>query len=146
MTITTHFSLEEFACHDGTPYPQDKIESCLRPLCLGLEEVRSLFGRPLHIISGYRTPKYNRKIRGARSSRHMYGDAADFRVDGIVIDEVQRLIAVGLDRSTFPRFGGFGRYQTFTHLDMRPRSPHGGIVRWTTSVIGARDAQRTLGS
>jgi hypothetical protein len=38
-------------------------------------------GRPILVMSGYRTPAYNRSLGNVRMSRHQYGDAADIIVD-----------------------------------------------------------------
>lgn len=38
-------------------------------------------GRPVLIMSGYRTPAYNRSLGNVRMSRHQYGDAADLIID-----------------------------------------------------------------
>ena len=46
------------------------IESILDPL-------RELYGRPIHVTSGYRCPKLNRLVGGAPNSQHMRGEAAD---------------------------------------------------------------------
>jgi uncharacterized protein YcbK (DUF882 family) len=81
MKITEHFSVHEFDCRDGTPYPPEWIESRLRPLCEDLELIRSTCGdNPITINSGYRTPAHNRSQRGARRSKHLYGIAADIVV------------------------------------------------------------------
>jgi hypothetical protein len=67
--ITPSFAVEEFACRDGSPYPKELIGSRLLPLCQVLEVVREAAGgRPLRIISGFRSEAYNRKIGGARAS------------------------------------------------------------------------------
>ncbi|MGB5916494.1 MAG: D-Ala-D-Ala carboxypeptidase family metallohydrolase, partial [Phormidesmis sp.] len=53
-------------------------------LCKYLDEVRTFLGsRPIRITSGYRDPISNRRVGGARSSRHMSGDAVDFWVEGM---------------------------------------------------------------
>lgn len=83
--VTIHFSVEEFACHDGTPYPVDNIEdgtgiptgwlgakdstwlqTRLMPLCMTLETIRDEAGsQPITIDSGYRTIAYDQKIYDA---------------------------------------------------------------------------------
>ncbi|MEO0770806.1 MAG: D-Ala-D-Ala carboxypeptidase family metallohydrolase [Cyanobacteria bacterium J06649_4] len=87
-----------------------------------MDEVRTfLGGRPIHITSGYRDPISNRRVGGARSSRHMAGDAVDFWVEGMdVVDVFYKL------KSYHPR-GGLAVGNGFVHLDLRPGSP----ARWT---------------
>jgi zinc D-Ala-D-Ala carboxypeptidase len=88
VQLTEHFSLEELTRSaaalrrglDNTP--DERIVTALRGLCLNvLEPVRSRFG-PVHVTSGYRSPAVNRVIGGARTSQHLFGEAADFVVPG----------------------------------------------------------------
>ena len=44
-----------------------------------MQQIRDAVGGPLTINSGYRSPDYNSGVGGATWSRHMYGDAVDFR-------------------------------------------------------------------
>jgi uncharacterized protein YcbK (DUF882 family) len=70
--LSAHFSRYEFDCHDGAradPHPD---------LIAALERLRSICGdRPLHIVSGYRSPAWNRRVGGARASQHLLNRAAD---------------------------------------------------------------------
>lgn len=56
-------------------------------LPLALEAALDRFARAglaasgLTVMSGYRTPHYNRKLGSSRLSRHQFGDAADVFVD-----------------------------------------------------------------
>lgn len=90
MKLTEHFSLEEMIKSqtgarkgiDNTP-PPEVIES-LKALCENvLEKIRIHFGRPVTVNSGYRGPKLNKAIGGAKSSQHMTGQAADIEIAGI---------------------------------------------------------------
>ena len=72
----------------------------------------------LHIISGYRSPVTNAKLRRrssgvARNSLHMRGHAADIRIPGVQTAEVRK-IALALAR------GGVGFYpeSDFVHVDI----------------------------
>lgn len=87
-----------------------------------MDGVRSFLGdRPIHITSGYRDPYSNRRVGGARDSRHMYGDAVDFWVEGLdLVDVFYRL------KSYHPR-GGLAVGSGFVHIDLRP----GAAARWT---------------
>lgn len=76
--------------------------------------------RPLHVISGYRSPATNamlaaRSSRVARNSYHMKGMAIDVRMPAC---SLQRLRAAALDLER----GGVGYYQesNFVHLDTGP--------------------------
>jgi len=79
---------------------------------------------PLHILSGYRTPETNAKLRKrtrgvARFSLHMEGKAADIYVPGIKTLELQQA-ALAL------KVGGVGYYSKsgFVHVDT------GDVRRW----------------
>jgi zinc D-Ala-D-Ala carboxypeptidase len=90
MKLTQHFSLQEMIKSqtalrkniDNTPSPE-AVEN-LKSLCENvLEKIRIHFGRPLTINSGYRGPKLNKAIGGAKNSQHMTGQAADIEIAGM---------------------------------------------------------------
>jgi uncharacterized protein YcbK (DUF882 family) len=91
-----------------------------------LHSLKSCIGKqdcPFHIISGYRSPQTNAKLRRnsagvAKKSYHMQGKAIDIRVPGQDIAQVRRA-ALSL------KAGGVGYYpkSNFIHLDTgRPRA------------------------
>lgn len=135
MLITPHFSVTEFACRNGVPYPEKWIEPRLRPLCNVLEMVRATFDRPIVVLSGYRTLVHNFRVRGKLLSQHLFGRAADIQIEGIspteVYTTVLRLAKAGLG------IGGLGRYQSFTHIDIRPRKADGRLAIWTGERLAA---------
>jgi uncharacterized protein YcbK (DUF882 family) len=133
MKVTPHFSREEFACRDGTPYPERWVASRLHLLCEQLELVRSELGDiAIEITSGYRTPSYNRRIGGALKSQHMEGRAADIVVPGVSPARVHAAI-LGMYQDGRLAIGGLGRYPRFTHCDVRVADR---LIRWTGSRDG----------
>jgi uncharacterized protein YcbK (DUF882 family) len=107
--VSPTIKVKDFACRDGS----DII--LINPhLIEVLEKIRAHFNKNLLILSGYRTPPYNRKIGGAGISQHMFGNAADFRIDGVKPIEICTWL------NTF-HTGGIGLYVTknFTHVDVR---------------------------
>lgn len=132
MKVTAHFRSEEFCCRDGTPYPREWVKERLLPLCNVLEVVRRETGGPIVISSGYRTPAYNARIRGARASRHMHGDAADVIAKGWSPARLHALL-LELHLAGRIRLGGLGHYPSFTHLDLRPGDR---LARWGGSRAG----------
>lgn len=42
-----------------------------------LDKVRELWGKPIGVNSGYRSPELNRAVGGAKNSQHTKGEAAD---------------------------------------------------------------------
>lgn len=76
-----------------------------------LEDLRDRIGRPLPIVSGYRSPSTNRLVGGARRSWHLHGRAVDIPKGLVSVDQ-----AVGAG------FTGIGRCGAWVvHLDDRPR-------------------------
>ncbi len=105
-----------FRCHYNDQVKQidpglfalmDRIHTCLKA-----------GKRPLQLISGYRSPEYNRllmaKGRGvARRSYHLRGMAADIHIEGTSPRKVcQEAKRIGK--------GGVGSYTRFVHVDVGP--------------------------
>lgn len=42
-----------------------------------LDPLRELYGKPIHISSGYRCPRLNKAVGGVANSQHLTGQAAD---------------------------------------------------------------------
>ena len=84
MQLSKNFSYEELIASaeavrrglDNTPPPE--IIKNLQKLAVKLEEVRTVLGQPMYVISGYRSPDLNFAIRGSKNSQHMQGLACDF--------------------------------------------------------------------
>lgn len=134
MIVTPHFGLAEFACRDHTAYPLEWLQDRLLPLCETLEIVREAAGgRPLRIISGFRSEAYNRKIGGARASQHVQGRAADIQHPKLTAGELHVLVLDLYRGGKLPRLGGLGAYETFVHCDVRETDR---IKRWTGSRVG----------
>jgi predicted chitinase/uncharacterized protein YcbK (DUF882 family) len=76
--ITPHFTWNEWASKDGAPVPKSLRKNAIRA-AWRLEQLRHELGdKPLSALSYYRSPSHNDAVGGARSSRHMSADAADF--------------------------------------------------------------------
>ncbi|MCC5995808.1 MAG: hypothetical protein JJU18_05490 [Oceanicaulis sp.] len=154
LRITPHFTLGQFLCkqaHDGTPYVL-VTEALLVKLEHILEAVNAEGWRvdTLGVMSGYRTPAYNRAIGNGANSRHVFGGAADIYIDlegdgrmsdlngdgvvdrrdaALLFDLIERLYGESPD---FARhLGGLGEYGPtrfhggFVHVDER-----GWRARW----------------
>ena len=112
-----HFKLEEFACKDGTPVPEEFYGN-VQELMNNLEVIREHFGGLylIRINSGYRTPEYNKKVGGASKSQHLTASAADIIMSitpSIVQDAIEKL-----QKDEKIKQGGLGRYSVFTHYDI----------------------------
>ncbi len=121
---TDHFKLSEFRSKDGEDCPE-RFRGNLQTLMENLEVLRAEVGAPITVVSGYRSPSHNKKIGGAKKSRHMCGQAADIRVKGMdpseVFQKIEELIAAKRMLQ-----GGLSAYSSFTHYDVR-----GFEARWS---------------
>jgi len=80
-----------------------------------LQALRDLIGRPLLITSAYRSPAHNKRVGGAKASKHMEAIAFDVRMENHNPHEFEAAArAVG--------FTGFGYYikSGFMHIDTGP--------------------------
>lgn len=130
--ITEHFTWTEAACRDGTPVPDEYRDNAVR-LAGALEVIRDRIGKPVQIVSWFRTPDFNRRCGGKPASQHLTASAADIRVKGVA-PEVLRAVVANLIRDKRIPEGGIGIYPTFVHYDIR-----GTLARWGT----ATDARKT---
>jgi uncharacterized protein YcbK (DUF882 family) len=119
-----YFKREEFACKCGCGFDVVDVE-----LWKVLQNVREYFGKPVSINSACRCHEHNEKVQkeanpkyvpNSSKSKHMEGIAADITVSGVSPDKVADYLEK-IYRSQF----GIGRYNTFTHIDVRP-----GKARW----------------
>lgn len=122
MKLTTNFSLSEFNKHNFE-VPNDVLRNLIE-LAKNLQVLRDEVKKPIKITSGYRPAQHNAKIGGATKSRHITGQAADFKIEGYTPKQVaaviDKLIAEGRMKQ-----GGIGTYSTWTHYDVR-----GTQARW----------------
>jgi len=153
MAVSPNFTLGQFVCKQGSGYPKYLV---LRPelvqkleLLLGELRKANVAAGGLTVMSGYRTPTYNRTIGNGQYSRHLWGGAADIYVDegkNGVMDDLNgdgrvsgadaTWLAGFLDKlereGTFGQLiGGVGTYDStpshgpFVHVDAR-----GFRARW----------------
>ncbi|MDL2225094.1 peptidoglycan-binding protein [Eubacteriales bacterium OttesenSCG-928-M02] len=116
---TSHFRMAEFNCKDGVQVPKEYWENLQRLMNI-LETLRAALGeRPIIIHSGYRHGTYNKKVGGASNSQHLYAAAADITVTGLSPNAVYKKADALLTNH------GVGKYNTFTHVDVR-----GKRARW----------------
>jgi uncharacterized protein YcbK (DUF882 family) len=106
--LSPHFSRWEFRDHRTGEVvgPDPKLIEVL-------ERIRSGTGRPLSIVSGYRSPATNRSVGGARNSQHLVGRAADIASGRVTVLQAVRAGATGVGHC-----GGW-----VVHVDVRPDPP-----------------------
>lgn len=91
--------------------------ACLKPsLVRMLKQIEQRFGKRIVVTSGYRSPEYNKRVRGARRSMHMYCAAADIQLDGVSKWDLATYVR------TMPGRGGVGTYchTNSVHVDVGP--------------------------
>lgn len=78
-----YFTREEFRCQCGGRYcsgfPAEPDETLVRLV----NDLRKQAGRPAHRSSGLRCPTWNAIQNGTATSRHQYGKALDFYIEGV---------------------------------------------------------------
>jgi uncharacterized protein YcbK (DUF882 family) len=117
--IAPFFRWDEFRCNDGTAVPARLRVPVSNLVNNTLARVRSIWGRPMTVLSGYRTPAWNKRVGGELRSYHLRGMAADIVIAGVRPMDVADAIQDAMECGTIPN-GGLGRYRTFTHVDIGP--------------------------
>ena len=77
-----------------------------------LDIIRSRFGRPIKINSGYRTPQWNTKVGGVPLSAHTKGTAVDLEI----VNSSARYTVIKLALEN--RIKRIGLAKDFIHLDI----------------------------
>lgn len=77
-----YWTREEFRCQCGGKYCNGFPAEPDETLVLLLDDVREHFGRPGHRSSGLRCKTWNAIQGGVATSKHQYGKAMDFRIEG----------------------------------------------------------------
>lgn len=111
VKLSPNFKVSEFRCKDNS----DVI--FIAPALVDiLQAIRNHYGKAVNINSAYRTPTYNKKVGGATYSQHLYGTAADIRINGVKPKDLAAYI-----ETLMPNYGGIGIYPTFVHVDIRDK-------------------------
>ena len=81
-----------------------------------LQPLRLVYGKPIAITSGYRSPEVNRLVGGVPSSQHVKGEAADCYVpDPEVLLNVLRFCKLPFDQAILYK------RKKFLHLSLRAK-------------------------
>jgi hypothetical protein len=85
LQVSPHFKLSQFLCKENGGFPKYLVlrEKLVLKLELLLEKVNAhgFQCSTFAVLSGYRTPHYNKSIGNVKYSRHVYGGAADIFID-----------------------------------------------------------------
>lgn len=91
------------------------------------DNLRELFGRPLFVASGYRTPERNKQVGGVKNSSHLLGYAVDWADIG------DREMIAFLDAAWDAGFRRFGIMANSIHTDDDPTKPNNSIWDYSTT-------------
>lgn len=110
---SANFLVREFACHGTGCCRTLQLDDALVTL---LQQLRTHFGSPVTVTSGYRCQTHNKAVGGARNSYHTKGQAADITVKQVPPAKVAAYAEeIGVR--------GIGLYEgadgNFVHLDTR---------------------------
>jgi uncharacterized protein YcbK (DUF882 family) len=133
--LTANLSRHEFACKCGCGF--DIVDHQLAEILqstadhfLSEFQTKGAIKAWITVNSGCRCPSHNLKEGGSKNSRHMLGNAADFKVKIVFAGGVKKQVdptkvADYLDKK-FPNQYGVGWYNGRTHFD----SSSTGRRRW----------------
>lgn len=95
-----YFKKSEFICQCGCNLNNIDIK-----LVKILDDIRQKFNSSLVVTSGCRCYNHNKKVGGVQGSRHVFGKAADFYVEGVSVNKLllycKKLVANGTIRYTY---------------------------------------------
>jgi hypothetical protein len=99
----------------------DMLLSNMQLVANQLQKIRDHYGKPVRVLSCYRSPAVNAAVGGSDTSAHRYALAADFRVNGESVLEVCKWCSENIEDydQIIYEFGESG----WTHLGFRLESP-----------------------
>lgn len=101
MKLTKNFTLDELlesATATRMNYteqfnPPPHIVDNLRALCeMVLQPLRDKLNVPITVTSGYRCERLNKRVKGAKNSEHLFGQAADIKIHNFSTKQITDLI------------------------------------------------------
>ena len=114
--LSKNFSVAELLCKGSGCCKTGKVDEKLVEI---LQNIRDHFEKPVHISSAYRCSKWNKAVGGVSGSYHLYGQAADIKVEDVAPADVAKYAeSIGVL--------GIGLYETdadghFVHIDTRTK-------------------------
>lgn len=146
MQITENFSLEEFTRsnyatrHGIDNIPNENEIYNISNLCKHtLQPLRNIVKRVIHISSGFRCTKLNKKIKGADNSQHIKGQAADIWVTGKSTIDIIKLVVE--NRIEFDQM--IDEFSEWVHISYNQENNRGNILQAYKNSIGKTE-YRTL--
>lgn len=139
MNISENFTIEEMEASEtaaklgiinqvATFEQRDALFALVRTV---LQPLRTAYGKPLHINSGFRCKELNRAVGGVATSQHTKGEAAD------VASEYPYQLAK-LAKSLELPYDQMILYPTFVHFSHRLSGEQRGDVLYNKSYKGKK--------
>ena len=102
--------------------PPARLWTNILPTLQMADALRELYGKPLRILSGYRSEAYNKKIGGEPNSFHTRFMAMDLAPMSGAPGEARRLYGCAMVlRNKGVLTGGIGKYSWGVHIDCGPQ-------------------------
>ena len=115
MVLEPHFKSRKGIKNE---LPPKKMWKKLKPTLKLLDEVVDETGMKVRsIVSAYRSPEYNRAVRGKSRSLHMYNNALDVSFSNTSPWRAAKVMRQYRSNKKFK--GGIGTYSSFIHVDTR---------------------------
>lgn len=124
--LTNNFNLSEFECKCGCTMPEF-VKNNIIELAENLQVLRDEVGK-LDLTNAYRCKAHNADVGGATNSQHLTGKAADVKSETKSPGEIAETVNDLMKNERF-KTGGIGKYNTFTHVDIR-----GYKARWSKTT------------
>jgi len=107
--LSKNFKQSEFSCQCGCGFSTPRPE-----LVRVLQELRDELEESITITSACRCEAHNEAVGGAKQSQHLLGTAAD-----IVVNKCTPAFIYEYLNKKYPDKYGLGKYNSFTHIDVR---------------------------
>ena len=142
MKISKNFRMDEFNVSASHPELAKGIPINIRPAIIALvvhvlQPICDKTGWTCTINSGYRSIELNRAVKGALSSQHMKGEAADcvFKKDGKAVKIID-VMKVAKDNCI--NFDQMIAYPTFVHFSYTRLRANRKMILYNSSYVGKR--------
>ena len=142
MKISKNFRMDEFNVSASHPELAKGIPINIRPAIIALvvhvlQPICDKTGWSCTINSGYRSIELNRAVKGALSSQHMKGEAADcvFKKDGKAVKIID-VMKVAKDNCI--NFDQMIAYPTFVHFSYTRLRANRKMVLYNSSYKGEK--------
>lgn len=123
--LTKNFNLYEFHCYDRRGKTMlmvaevpERLYNNVVELAVNLQVLRDYLNAPISFNSAFRSEWYNHMVKGSDGSKHKEAMAGDITAKGYTNDQVADAIEYLISKGKMKN-GGLGRYNSFTHYDVR---------------------------